>query len=87
MPGKRPKRALRAVVSEIGEGFIVSLSTISNEDEIELVAEETVESLMLTEAMIKQTAAVYKCRIDDVDLIYNLFESIVTKLPKSRLPH
>ena len=52
MPGKRPKRALRAVVSEIEDGFVVSILIVSNE--IELVAEETVESLDLAEPMINK---------------------------------
>ena len=40
---------MRAVVSEIEDGFVVSISTVSDENEIELVAEETVESLGLAE--------------------------------------
>ena len=57
MPGKCPKRGLRAVVSEIKDGFVASISTLSDENEIELVAEETVEGLGLAEAIIEQTAA------------------------------
>lgn len=78
---------MRAVVSEIEDGFVVSISTVSDENEIELVAEETVESLGLAEEMIEQTAAKLKHRMNDVDLIYNLSDGIFTKLPKSRLSH
>ena len=87
MPGRRPNRALRAVVSEIENGFVVSISTVSNENDIELVAEETVESLGIAEAMIEQTAAKRKYRMNDVDLMYNLSDGIFAKLPKSRLSH
>lgn len=79
MPSKRPKRALRAVVSEIEDGFVVSISTVSDESEMELLAEETVKGLGLAEAMIKQTAEKLKHGMNDVDLTYNLYDGIFTK--------
>ena len=76
---------MRAVIFEIEDGFVVSISTASNE--IELMAEETVKSLGLAEAMIEQTASRLKHGTNDVDLIYNLSDCIFTKLPKPRISH
>ena len=73
--------------SEIKDGFVVSISTISSENEIGLMAEETVKSLDLVEIMIKQMTAKFKHRMNDIDLICNISDGIFNKLPKSRLSH
>lgn len=87
MPGKHPQRALRAVVSEIEDSFVISILTVSDEDEIELVTEKIVESLGLAGTMIEQTVAKLKRRIEGVGLICNSSNITLTKLPKSRPPH
>ena len=85
MPGKRPNEPCGPSSSRSKDSFLVSISAVS--DKIELVAEKTAENLGLAEAMIEQTAAELRHRMNDVDLVYNLFGAILAMIPKSRLRH
>ena len=85
MPGKRQKPALRAVVSEMEDGFVVSTSIVSDGNDIKLVVEEIAESLSQAEKVINKTAAKLQHRRGGVKLMYNLSDGMFTKFPKSRL--
>ena len=74
---------MRAIVSEVEDSFVVSISTVSDENDIEPMAKETVERLGLAEIMIEKMATRLDFKMNYVDLMRNLSGGIFTNFSKS----
>ena len=84
MPEAAPDFQLRAVITEAGPDYIVSVSKIPPENDIEIVGEEEVAALQAAHDFIEQLARDHSYPSETVEKLYNIAGKIANKSPKGR---
>ena len=84
MPEAAPDFRLRAVITELDPDYIVSVSKMSLENDIEVVGEEEVATIQAAHDFIAQLARDHSCPSEAVEKLYNIAGRIANKPPKGR---
>lgn len=87
MPVKPSEETLRAVVTEIAQGYLISVSFLSASGEITIVLDETVDDIDTALHKIGNLALNYNYPKKKIAWVYNVKEGILLTLPKRLKKH
>ncbi len=75
---------LRAVVTDLESGYVVSVSRLSDDGEVEILGEEEVGSIVAAHQFLERIATDCSFPADRVERLYNIKGRITNKPPKGR---
>lgn len=75
---------LRAVITEIGPDYLISVTKILSDNTLEIMDEKEVDSIEAAHGFIAQIASDSSYPSDAVEKLYNIAGKITKKPPKGR---
>ena len=73
---------LRAVITALETGYVVSISKLSNDGDVMILSEEEVGDIASAHELMGKIAAECRSPIESMNKLYNIHGSITTKPPR-----